>query len=722
MSFFGFNIAGNAISAFQEAANVTADNISNVNTPGASRQNAILTEAPPIVGSPFYASNSGQLGTKGEGVLIDQIQRIHDDSYDGLFRGASSSQNYYTIEQQQLSALQSDFGEPNSGVNVAFTALQTALSNLAAQPTSIPVRASVLAAAQTFVNRLNQSGQAIQNQEATVLTQATSVVTKANTLIDQIASLNGQIRAAKAVGNNPNTFQDQRDQAIDQLSQLISTTTALQANGSTLVTVNGQALVNDSQAYHLAPPIIGTNANGTASFKIGFANDPNPSNPQAVPLGSGQLAAYADLYNNKLAPYGRQLDNFANAAAGEINRVTQAGVDLNGNGGTQLLQPVVIQQAISAANLKVGVIDPSQVTAGFISTAAGTLTAALNSANNTVDTSAAMNGNASLNHPPPAAGLTGAIAVTVDGVTQTYTYNTSTTDTTVDAFINNFNNQHFGVSATFDTVGQTVVFARDPNNIDLVHRALQGTNAPTPGFTISDTPTGGAIGSVALGSPGSASTNLLEALGGNAINNVPQTATNAYGSSDNSAANALVKVFTQNVGIGSVQTTSQTAIVAVGSQTILPPVGQPTAFSNIQVGQLLTIDATVGGGPPQENVLVTAVNRNTGAITASFAQPHAAGFSVTTAQTQTLGSAYSSLIGTMGLDVQMATTGTNAQTALSTNIDKVRQSIDGINIDEETQNLIKYQSAYQAAAKTLSTLDAMLQTILSLGGSTTAAP
>ena len=433
-----------------------------------------------------------------------------------------------------------------------------------------------------------------------------------------------------------------------------------------------------------------------------------------MPLGSGQLAAYADLYNNKLAPYAQKLDAFANASAAELNRVTQAGVDLNGNAGTQLLQPVVSQQAVSASNIKVGVTDPSQVTAGLISTAAGTLTTAANSANNTVDTSVAVNGDPRLNYPPPAAGLTGALTVAVDGITQTYAYNTSTTDSTLDAFIGNFNKGHFGVSASFDTVGQKMVFTRDPNNIDLVHRALQGTNPPTPGFTISDS-----TGPVTLGSPGTASTNLLEALGANAINGVAQTSGNAYGSSDNGAANALVKTFAQNVGVGSLQTTSATAVGAAGVATIAEPV--PGAFSSIAVGAFLTVDATLGGGLPQENVVVTAVNRTTGTITAAFTQPHALGFSITTAQTQTLGSAYSSLVGLMGLDVQTATTGTNAQTALSANIDKVRQSIDGINLDEETQNLIKYQSAYQAAAKTLSTLDSMLQTILGLGGGSSAA-
>ncbi len=66
--------------------------------------------------------------------------------------------------------------------------------------------------------------------------------------------------------------------------------------------------------------------------------DPNPSNPVPVPLGSGQLAAYVDVYNAKLTPYGQQLDGFASATADEINRITTAGYDQNKNPGVALLQ------------------------------------------------------------------------------------------------------------------------------------------------------------------------------------------------------------------------------------------------------------------------------------------------------------------------------------------------------------------------------------------------
>jgi flagellar hook-associated protein 1 FlgK len=97
MSFLGLAITGSALDAFQEAANTTSQDIANANTPGASRQVVNLREAPPIVGSPGYATWSGP-GTQGTGVLVQSITRVHQDSYDTLFRGASSSQYYFQVQ------------------------------------------------------------------------------------------------------------------------------------------------------------------------------------------------------------------------------------------------------------------------------------------------------------------------------------------------------------------------------------------------------------------------------------------------------------------------------------------------------------------------------------------------------------------------------------------------------------------------------------------------
>lgn len=730
MSFFTFNTIGNALGAYQQALGVTSDNIANVATPGASRQAPVVTEAIPISASPFYSAHVGSPGTLGEGAVVNKIARIHQDSYDGLFRGASSSQYFYTTQQTELMDLQSNFGEPSNGVNSAYAALQSSISSAAAYPQQTAQRQAVLSTAHTFATALNTASTAITDQKASVIQQSASVVSQANAFIDSIATLNGQIRALSAAGDNPNTYLDQRDYAIDQLSQLVPTTTALQANGSSLISIAGRPVVSDTVAYHLATPVVGTSVNGTPMLEVAFTDDPTPAAPTSpIPLGSGQLGAFVDLYNTKLVAYGQQLDNFASSTADEMNRITQAGVDLDGNQGGALFATAP-GQLTTAASISVGISETSQVPLGFVSTAAGNLTQSMSAANTIVSTSVPIDGNATLTNPPPALGLKGTLTIAVDGTTQTFQYDTHATAQsgstypadTIGDFMTNFNAGHFGVTSSYDTATHTIVFTRDPNNIDAVHRGKQAQNKPTAAFTITDvalppgaTPLGTTPPGAAL-PQGTPATGLLQALGATNINGVPQTPLNAFGASDNGAANALTKLFTQQVGVGALQTTALgvssggTGPVTITQPTGLP--GTPGAFSTLNVGQSVTIVNAATGAT--QSVPITAVNRATGTITVTATATIAAGDSITTTPLQTLGAAYQGLITQMGIDTSTSKTALATQSALAASIDKARQSVDGINIDEETQNLLKFQSAYTAAAKTLSTLNAIMQTTLGL--------
>lgn len=704
-SFFGINTAANALNAFQLAENVTADNITNVNTPGASRQLVDLTQAQPISGSPFYAAHTP--GTVGEGVMAAQILRIHDNSYDSLFRGASASQNYYQTEQNVLNAVQTAFGDPNTGVNTQYAAFQSAINQLQAQAgsgQSASVRADVLTQAQALTTSLNVASSVVSAQEAQLTQQGGVLVTTVNGILGQIAALNGQIRASTAVGDQPNTFADQRDHLIDRLSQYLSTQTAIQSDGSTLVTVNGQALVNDTVVYQLASPSIGLSANGTPAFKINFATTPPASSTTpGIPLGSGQLGALADLYNNKLAVYGRQLDSFAATLASESNRITQDGYDANGIVGAALFVPIVAGTPITAGNIKVGITNAAQVPAALASTGAGTLVAPLNSANNTVDTSAPLTNNASLLNSPTGA-LVGNLTINIGGAAQVFAYNTGAAgnSNSIANFISNFNAAHLGVTSSFDATNQRIVFARDPSNEDLAFRAAHSAVASDPTFTMTDSNY----------VPATPNTSLIGVLNAGGINAIQQNASNAFGANDNGAATSLVNLFSSNVGFPPLQTVAASAAMGGVPYTLALPIG----LTNVEVGNVLTIDAQPGGVAPQENVTVTAISLNplTGIESVTFTPQngHGPGFSVTSAQQQTLGQYYGNLITQVGLDSQTAIQGTQTQTTLALNIDKVRQGIDGINIDEETQNLVKYQNAYQAAAKTMNVLDQLLSTVI----------
>ena len=487
-TFFGLDLMSTSLQSFSVAENVTGDNISNVDTPGATQQDVDLSEAPPVVGSPFTSTHVP--GTAGDGVIVAQIQRVNVQAYDDLFRGASSSQNYYSTEQQILTSVQSQLGDPTAGVSTAFTNFQTAVTqlvNAGATGSALSAASGVISSAQSLAQALGNSSSAVSNAENQTVSQGATIVQTVNGLLDQIAALNGQIRSSTAVGDNPNTFEDQRDYDIDQLSQYISTQTSVQPDGSVLVMVNGQALVNDTVAYHLAAPVVGTSSDGSQSFNVYFAtNPPQSPNSASIPLGSGQLAALQDLYNNKLSNYGTQLDQFASSLANEVNRVTQSGYDSNGQPGTALFQPIDAQLPISAGNIKAGITDAAQLPIVLANTEANTSTTTgivpMNSANNTIDTSQSLTNNGALANPPTAI-LNGTLEINVDGVggaPATFNYTTAApppvpvTGTiyadNVGDFVSSFNALQMGVTASYDSSSQEIVFARDPSNESLALR------------------------------------------------------------------------------------------------------------------------------------------------------------------------------------------------------------------------------------------------------------
>lgn len=711
-SFYGLGLMGKSLDAFSYAENVVSDDIANVNTPGASQQQVIFDEVAPVSGSPTYAEHTK--GTSGDGVMVQEVQRIHSNLYDSLFRGANSSQNFFTIESQSLTSLQSVLGDPNSGIATQYAAFQSAVNQLVnspsvGQPNSIS--SNVLTQAQALAQSLNTASAAISQQQSQTMQQGGTIVQTVNGLLDQMAQLNGEIRASTAAGDTANTYSDQRDEIIDQLSQYLSVNSSIQADGSTLVSVNGQALVNDTVAYHLAPPVIGTATNGAPTFKIDFATTPPAAATAAgIPLGSGQLAALQDLYNNKLTPYMQQLDQFASGLANSTNRITESGYTITGQAGTALFQPIVATLPITAANIQAGITDPSQLPTVLASTAAGTLVTPLNSANNSVDPSQSLINNGSMAVSPTGA-FAGTLLINVDGTAQTFNYtsappvippaaNTIYADN-IDDFVNTFNLQQAGVTASFDPSSQKIVFTRDPSNEGQVLQAAQGANPQTADFTITDTPASPL-------QPG-----ILTTLGAGAISGINQNAGNAFGAFGEGVANSLVSMFSSNVGIPALQTTSPAAAAAGVAMTVALPANSFYS-TQVSVGQVLTLDAQPGGVAPQENVVVTGVSFANGIESVTFtpSKNHAANFSIASAQTQTLGQFYGGFITQVGIDGQTAQSGVTTQTSLASNIDAQRQSISGISLDEETQKLIQYQKAYSAAAQTLNILNQNLGTIL----------
>ena len=75
---------------------------------------------------------------------------------------------------------------------------------------------------------------------------------------------------------------------------------------------------------------------------------------------------------------------------------------------------------------------------------------------------------------------------------------------------------------------------------------------------------------------------------------------------------------------------------------------------------------------------------------------------------------YSALVTDVGNQVQTAAGYAEHQGVMVTSLENYRDSISGVSLDEEMLNLIKFQHAYDAAAKLISTVDEMIDTVMNM--------
>lgn len=126
------------------------------------------------------------------------------------------------------------------------------------------------------------------------------------------------------------------------------------------------------------------------------------------------------------------------------------------------------------------------------------------------------------------------------------------------------------------------------------------------------------------------------------------------------------------------------------------PVFSGTGASDIAtVATGATITATTAGGAAGDNAVASAIAALRGGA---------------------VDAAYAGLVRQVGSDVASANNANATATSVLNSIDGQRQSVSGVSMDEEMANLIKFQRGYQAAARALTTMDDILNTLINSTG------
>jgi flagellar hook-associated protein 1 FlgK len=75
---------------------------------------------------------------------------------------------------------------------------------------------------------------------------------------------------------------------------------------------------------------------------------------------------------------------------------------------------------------------------------------------------------------------------------------------------------------------------------------------------------------------------------------------------------------------------------------------------------------------------------------------------------------YSSLVSDAGRYVSQATVNNDHQSAVALQLNTYREEVSGVSMDEEMVNMVQFQNAYNAAAKLVTTVDEMLESLIAM--------
>ncbi len=356
-SLLGIGLSG--LRAAQSGLTTTGHNISNVNTAGFSRQQAIQT--------PAVAIFSG-IGYTGNGVTVSSVRRVYSDYLTQSLRESTASSAGANSYATEISKVDGFLADSSSNLSSASDTFFAAVQTVANSPADSASRQNLLSTARTLAARFNDLSGRLQSQGADVDRQIDDTVSSVNTLAQQIATLNRSVlNDGRDPANNaiPNDLLDQRDDLMKQVASLVGATALPQSDGTLNVFVgSGQPLVVGAAANTLTT--VPDDQDATKK-QLAVTINNQPQRVLTSNVTGGAIGGLFKFRDQILTPALNTLGQVAIGLGSALNAQNALGQDGNGAAGAALFtvaQPVVTGRSTNSAGagLAVSISDPKQLT------------------------------------------------------------------------------------------------------------------------------------------------------------------------------------------------------------------------------------------------------------------------------------------------------------------------------------------------------------------------
>ncbi len=657
-NIFGISIGG--LLSNQAALNTTAHNIANANTEGYSRQRVDLTASnPEFIGGNYF----------GSGVEVSQVRRIFEQTHQLEIQSATANFMRLDMYLSQAGRVDGMLADSNNGLNNAIQNFFTAAQGVSNDPASIAARQVMLDQAGGLVSRFESIHSQLETQTTQVNASIDSIAKEITSIGQSIAELNQQI--AGSGGNPPPDLLDQRDLAVTRLSELVSVQTTTQENGSLNIFIgSGQSLVVGALATEL---VAQQDPQDPRSMNL-FLKTSTATIDITQNINGGQLGGLRDVVSEIIEPAFNTLGRVAIAISDALNQQSQLGLDLNNELGSLLF-----------TDINDATIANSRVT---------------NSINN------AGTSSISLDIDAPALLNDSNYTLFFDG--GNYQLIDQTTDSTIATFAApgaipgsvavpsigvtiNFNSGTSIVGDSFE-IQPTRNFSRD---IAVGITSAEQIAAASP---IRATLDQANIGSGEIRSTRVTDTTTAQFTGVSGDLNPPiriefDSPPSEFSIYDMSSGSPILIAG----GISGYQANQENDMLALAGAPFNAYGYEMTLAGDPQPGDSFDVNYNANGGGDNSNInlladLQTATTLDNG--TSSFQQ------------------AFGRIISKVGVNTQSAQIKRNAAESILFQTKERRESLSGVNLDEEAANLMKFQQAYEASAQVINVARTLFQTML----------
>ena len=624
-TFTGIEIGKRGVSAHHQALAVTGHNLTNISTPGYSRQRIEFSTFEPIyIPALNRAETPGQIG---QGVVISRIERIRDELLDRSIVAQGGAQGYWQARDPYIREMENIYLEPGTvSIRSKMDEFWNAWQDLSIHPTDAAPRHIVLERGRTLIDGIQERYFSLTTLQDRADEEARMTIMQINDLSTQIAELNDMITRVKAQGDNPNDLMDRRDLLIDRLSGLINITVDQRDPNEFMIHTNGQILVQGQVGRTF------TISHNPETAHSRFLWSDTSEELELLNFGrNGQLGALVELRDNTIRTEIQALDNMTMNFVGLVNEIHQSAYGINGVTGEVFFMETPFVNNVRGNYDRSG---DGEFDSTYIFSVSGI---------NALD-------------PRAQVGLEGVITLSAgDGTRQIPYYHTDT----VQDIVTRINNSNSEVTARINREGLLVMTATPSANLDnpdFVIRHIEDSGRFLEGYA-----------------------GLLQASG-------PEGAFNWNG------PDAVLSLRGMEGSWEVAPIAHPSGWIVINPALIRDPMSVAAGFG--ENGR----PANPGNG---EAALAIASIRNSDVMVGQY---------------RTFDDYFAFTVGNIALLGEQSGLQLETQNRIMKNLHDTRQSISGVNMDEELSNMIKFQHGYAAAARFITVMNTMYDTIINRMG------